>query len=755
MLVLLGIAIVAYIAPLLAGATFVGRDHLTHTLPSKQFLSDTLRDGRVPEWWPAVDLGVSFAANPNHSALYPVAWLVAVLPMPWGADVLLMLHVVFGGLGVAALARRLGAEPSGSVVGGAAFMLAGFVSSTVVHGGPALTLAWAPWIAWAADRVATNPKDRRLESVLVLGAFVAGGLFAGDPSFAIIGGVLAIGIASVRGPQRLQAVALVVTAQIVAVVLAAIVIVPALYLLRDSSRAGGVGDDVALAWSMHPLRLLELVWPNAFGDPNHETAHLARAIADTSAPLKLSPSWALGLYLSIPVLGAAVIGAMQAERRTRALLWLLPVFLVLALGRYTPIYELYRTLFVPERLVRYPEKYLGGAIVLVCMFAALGWSALVPRARMLPRRTLMIASIVVGVLAIVVASASFVIPGYARAADVSGLQPALDVEAGITNARAHVMPALATLVGVIAALYVARRGGRLWLVHLAAVLLVGHLVGRTWALLPTFDREILAHRPAVLGHVPPGRLARPREHRMRPGDPLTAQAQTLYEGAAPNVATRYGFSYLLGYDQGHSGRFEAAQQALAVDDSMNDRYGADFEIVERDATAGRPILGSDEPYGPYALVRNDGARPRAFVTERWTWHTEPGLPNTALDAVTLYGHGPSHDGAGGLTPCTVMSHRPEHVDLICNASSGDSYAVLLDAWAPGWTVTIDGAPARIELAEGLVRAVAVGPGRHVIAYRYTTPGLRLGAAISLVAWMLWIATLAVRGLRRRASVVAS
>jgi hypothetical protein len=297
---------------------------------------------------------------------------------------------------------------------------------------------------------------------------------------------------------------------------------------------------------------------------------------------------------------------------------------------------------------------------------------------------------------------------------------------------------------------VANRRGRPWLVHLAAVLLVGHLVGSTWALLPTFDRDILAHRSLVLGHVPPGRLARPKEHRIRPGDTLAAQARTLYEGAAPNVATRYGFSYLLGYDQGHSGRFEAAQRALAGDDAMNDRYGADLEIVERDATAGRPILGSDEPYGPYALVRNDGARPRAFVTERWTWHTVPGPPTTALDVVTLYGHGPSHDGASGLTPCTITSPRPEHVDVSCNASSNDSYAVLLDAWAPGWTVTVDGAPGRIELAEGLVRAVAVGAGHHEIAYQYTTPGLRLGAASSLAAWMLWLAALVVRAIRHRA-----
>ena len=77
--------------------------------------------------------------------------------------------------------------------------------------------------------------------------------------------------------------------------------------------------------------------------------------------------------------------------------------------------------------------------------------------------------------------------------------------------------------------------------------------------------------------------------------------------------------------------------------------------------------------------------------------------------------------------------------------------MLLDAWAPGWSATVDGAPARIELAEGLVRAVAVGSGRHVIAFRYTAPGLHLGAAISLTGWLLWIAVVARMTIRRRRS----
>ena len=146
------LVIAAYALPLFGGATFLGRDHMTMTLPSMGHLAQSLRSGHIPQWWDAIDLGGAFLANPNHAALYPPAWLVAVLPMPWGADVVIALHVLFAGVGVAQLARRFGADGFGQVAAGGAFMLSGFVTSFVVYGVPLIALSWLPWIAVAADR---------------------------------------------------------------------------------------------------------------------------------------------------------------------------------------------------------------------------------------------------------------------------------------------------------------------------------------------------------------------------------------------------------------------------------------------------------------------------------------------------------------------------------------------------------------------------------------------------------------------------
>jgi uncharacterized membrane protein YfhO len=98
-------------------------------------------------------------------------------------------------------------------------------------------------------------------------------------------------------------------------------------------------------------------------------------------------------------------------------------------------------------------------------------------------------------------------------------------------------------------------------------------------------------------------------------------------------------------------------------------------------------------------------------------------------------------------PCAISGPRPEQVTLRCSSPHG-GYAVLLDAWAPGWTATVDGRPAAIVRADVLARAVRVGPGDHVVELRYRAPGLRLGAVVSLAAWLGALA-LGLRLRRRR------
>jgi uncharacterized membrane protein YfhO len=65
-------------------------------------------------------------------------------------------------------------------------------------------------------------------------------------------------------------------------------------------------------------------------------------------------------------------------------------------------------------------------------------------------------------------------------------------------------------------------------------------------------------------------------------------------------------------------------------------------------------------------------------------------------------------------------------------ADAEAPATLLvrDAWAPGWTVSVDGTPGRLERTETGHRAVALEPGRHRVEFAYRPPALLPGLAIS-------------------------
>lgn len=732
----LGLTVVlAYAACLVGGVTFVGRDHLTHTLPGKTFLAQALADGMFPQWWNGVDLGVAFAANPNHSALYPPAWLLALLPMPWAADALLIGHVFVAGVGSALLARRLGADHRGAFVGGTAFMLSGFVTSTVVHGGPLLTLAWTPWVAVAALQVARSEHvDAR--RVLVLAGAIAAQLLAGDPSIAVITALVAFAMAVAGARRRGRAAALVAVAYAGGAVMAAVVLLPAVLFAAHSERGAGIASDVATAWSMHPLRVLETLWPGLLGDPNDTTRFLARAVADSSRTLGLSPGWALSLYVSVPIVALAAIG-WRATREHRMPLAIAAVaLLVLALGDYTPVYGAYRAVFPPEWFLRYPEKYFLGTLCIGCALAGVGWTTLV-RDGVTPRRLL------VALLALTAVAVVFGI-GILPALDgvSSDLAPAVDVDAAARFKLREGAYALLVVAGLGATLYLAPRHRSAAILSIALVTV--HLVGHTWQLLPTMDRAIVTRRPQILGEVAANQLVwHPTKHLTRPGDPLPAQARTLYEGAVPNTATMFGLRYLVGYDQGHSAVFAQWMKSLLVDrDRALDRFGVDLEIVEAGDVGDRTAIASDAPYGPYMLVANTGQRPRAFVTTSWRWYPDAAAVVSSLatqhdlSTVALTGTGDNHVEPGAaVTPCTIRSDDGSSVSIECDGPAG--YLVLLDAWAPGWSAYVDGAATSIARADAVMRAVPLSSGRHTVVFRYETPGLRLGAALSALGWLAW------------------
>jgi hypothetical protein len=86
---------------------------------------------------------------------------------------------------------------------------------------------------------------------------------------------------------------------------------------------------------------------------------------------------------------------------------------------------------------------------------------------------------------------------------------------------------------------------------------------------------------------------------------------------------------------------------------------------------------------------------------------------------------------GGPGQVRFVRYAPEDVVLDVEARQ-PTVLVLNDAYYKGWSATVDGQPAPILPANVAVRAVRLPAGTHQVAFTYRTPGLWLGALLSLV-----------------------
>jgi uncharacterized membrane protein YfhO len=60
---------------------------------------------------------------------------------------------------------------------------------------------------------------------------------------------------------------------------------------------------------------------------------------------------------------------------------------------------------------------------------------------------------------------------------------------------------------------------------------------------------------------------------------------------------------------------------------------------------------------------------------------------------------------------------------------GGGALLLLEAWHPGWTATVDGQPTAVYPADHAFLGVALPPGRHVVRFRFAPQSLLLGLGI--------------------------
>jgi hypothetical protein len=715
-----------------------------------------LHAGTFPAWNPDAFGGTPFFANPEVAWLSPFSLPLWILPLTSGLAVAAALKLWTAGFGAYLLARELRLSFWPGIVAGASFALCAFDVVWLSHGVQVSVAVLLPWTIWLVERIV---RRGRAGDGLALAAVVALVLTGGHPGTQLHVLAAALLYALVRAGlvrdatrrERLLRLATVAGATVLGVLITAAALLPA-----QRAAAGTIGalarenGAAVLPGSILPTSVLRAaLFPDWWGRPSELHALTGPANYNERA-----------LYAGAVALVLAVVALLRGRGWRR----MAPFALLGAIGLAVP----FDVPVIRDAVVHAPlfdrvqdQRMLLWFLFAVALLAGFGLQALLEA----PRREWR------GWLAIGAALAV----GLAAGASVRGAAPSLgsflrrSAEMGPEAlALASVGWWLVFVIGLAAVLLLAPRGGgRVW------------SLGLLVALLAALDLLHFAHGYQPIGPaaraIPPRTAAVAYLQRHDGGARFAGVDSTL----ANDWSTVYGLRDVRGYDAPQpSTRFYDLWRTIAPEQvswlpfsihtlgpqalRVLGMLGARTIVVPPGTGVPSPLLAPVYRGRDATILANRLAVPRALVARQV--RVADGEP-AELGAIVEARFDPRRDVvvrsdelgtralASGGGAVRVVAERNARVTLRARLPRR-GLVLLDDAWSPGWSVMVDGRPTRALQADMVLRGVVVPAGTHEVVWSYRVPGLRLGAALSavgLLAWLAWAALLlrARRADRRR------
>lgn len=348
------------------------RDILNQSYPLARLIHQICRSGSLPYWNPYLNFGQPILENPNALVFYPTTLLIVLLPVRLAFQLHFVLHFLLAVIGAYCLARRWRQSHLAAFFAALFFVFSGPVLSLGSFYNEAACAAWIPWALLATDFAVAGRSIRSwvLLTLIFLMQFLAGEPFTLLVTFGLCFAYALFQAGFFRRPlarANLRVLAAFVCTGGLMMALAAVQLFPATLLLRRSLR-GAIGFPFSqnTYWSLHPLQLIG-TFVAGFPDPMFTASSLWTPVLNFNNK-PYFPSLFLGF---VPLFLALVGFALGRDRRRRFAGWAALALLLLAFGRFTPLYKLALLALPILKLVRFPIKLLVPVMLPVALLA--GW----------------------------------------------------------------------------------------------------------------------------------------------------------------------------------------------------------------------------------------------------------------------------------------------------------------------------------------------------------------------------------------------
>jgi len=699
---------------------------LLQFVPWRRFAFETLARGWLPLWNPMVGMGAPLLANHQSALLYPPNWILALTAPGWGEGLLVLAHLVFAGIGMVLLLRRLDVAPLGQAVGAAAFASCSFLVGRAGFFSLNAAASYLPWLVLCADVAAeaalSGVSIRWVPAILALAVVVGLQALAGHAQSMAYGLLFAVPWSAWRAATRgggaaaARLAGIWLLAGLLGLAVSAAQVLPTAEYLAESSREGGVEETLALTYSFWPWRTLGVLLPGLFGHPG---------IGDYWG---YGNYWEDAVYLGVLPALMAVTAVVRAGRLGRSisrmrnfLVIAAGVSFVLALGSNTPVFPiLFR--YVPLfGLFNAPTRFNLITVFCVALLAGIGaglWTR--PKGRALYWTRLGTAG-----------AGAVLVLGAAAAAAPTGLRGSFG--------PAFALAGLWLLVAGALALLWPMRVGYKWIALVGAIVSLDLVIAGA-GLNPTASASIYRGPTTLAAATGDGHrlfldpaaervLKFDRTHRFDDFqsslDPRSIRASGL-----PNTPMLDDLPSANNFDPLLPARYVDWISALttAPPESASRR----LRLMDVGWLAGD--VGVEPPWTIYEQL--EGARRVRLVPSAIA-------AADSAEAMLLIGSAafdPETDviletdtvpqRRGGVGSASISpSSDPNRVVVDVAAPKG-GWLVLSDLWFPGWVAAVDGAEVESFPADAAFRGVWVPPGASQVVWEYRPASFRTGAVLS-------------------------
>lgn len=727
----------------LAQEALYGSDFVLYFYPLKEFIREhLLSHGAIPLWNAYQFSGTPLIANIQASLFYPLGFLFYLMPSEQAYGYTVVMHCLLASVFMYSFMRTASVSRGGSLLSAFVFTFSGFFMGHLYAGHLTFIQNYI-WIPLVFRYLLLFVRTGRLLFALVAGLVQGIQILGGFPQIAfytILGG---LGFLCFQGSLSLKArrwedasrTALgMVIVLLAGFGLSAVQIAPTLEFAKLSTRGEGLNYAMATYESLHPKELLSFLIPDIFGNAVDQTYWRSRDVWHF---------WeSCGYVGMLPLWLAFVRTGEQSLRRLRAFfLLLIGLALVLALGKYNPLYPwIYRLPGFSS--FRIPAQILFLYTFGVAVVSGIGLDQVQKGNWTWSRGFIPFIVLVGGVLAVFFIGFHFdpyrfffnLFRGFS--------------EGPVTHANLHglyermghsIDTAALLFCAAFVFLIVSRRiplGSR------TIPLLVFALV--TVDLLP-FGAQLIKTQPFITS---PDKAAILSQLSRTPVEGRVVTMDALFR---TNDGLHYRFPSVLGYDPLMLKRYAdyvLSSQGYPPNQHVVDLSGIhDPEAkllkllhVRQVVAAGRVLVLENEiPYAHIVHQALASSRDKVLETMK-SEHFDP------LKTVVLEGD-PKRSGTGSGVEgthdiCEVLSYASERVTLKTFSDSA-GYLVVSEIFYPGWAALVDGRGRDVTRGNYLFRVIPLEKGNHEVTLYFVSWPFRVGGVISLVtlastACLLWL-----------------